>query len=298
MARTSKHGLGWQPDLPDFRDYTADSDAVKTVLNKSKGFRAAASSLPKKVDLSEWCSPIENQGNIGSCTANAGVGLFEFYQRRAYGKHLEGSRLFLYKATRNLLGWEGDTGAYLRSTMGAMALFGIPPEEYWDYDESEYDVEPPAFCYSFAANYQALKYYRLDPPSAQPKQVLETIKRFIAAGLPSMFGFTVYSSIWQAGSTGEIPFPTGGDRIDGGHAVVAIGFDDKKKIGGSTGALKIRNSWGTGWGEDGYGWLPYEYVSYGLAKDFWSLLNSEFIDTALFQDSPDWASQGRKRAKA
>jgi C1A family cysteine protease len=292
-----KHGLGWQPDLPDFRDYNTDTEAVKTVLNKSAGFRAAASSQPKSIDLSSWCSPIENQGQIGSCTANAGVGLFEFYQRRAYGKHLEGSRLFLYKATRNLLGWDGDTGAYLRTTMGAMALFGIPPEEYWRYDEAEYDVEPSAFLYSFASSYQALKYYRLDPTGAQPKQVLDTIKRFLAAGLPSMFGFTVYSSIWSA-LNGEIPFPSSGDRIDGGHAVVAVGYDDAKHIGSSKGALKIRNSWGTGWGEGGYGWLPYEYVLHGLAQDFWSLLHSEFTDTAMFKDSPDWASQTRKRAKA
>jgi C1A family cysteine protease len=290
MTRTLEHGLGWRPDIPDFRDYTSETDSVKTVLNESEGYRAASSmTLPQAVDLSEHCSPVEDQGTLGSCTANAGVGLFEYYQRRAYGRHIDGSRLFLYKATRNLMGLQGDTGAHLRSTMGAMALFGIPPTEYWKYDISSFDEEPPAFCYSFASNYQALKYYRLDPRNAEPEGVLDSVKQFLASGLPSMFGFTVYSSINEADQTGEIPFPSYGDRVAGGHAVVAIGYDDNKKIGDCKGALKIRNSWGAGWGDEGYGWLPYDYIRYGIAQDFWALLENEFKDTSLFKETPRWA---------
>jgi C1A family cysteine protease len=276
--------MGWERDLPDFRYYSTDSGTIKNLRSKSKKLQKSQKSVPSSVDLRQWCSPIEDQDNLGSCTANAGVGLLEYYQRRALGKQLDGSRIFLYKTTRNLLGWVGDQGAYLRTTMKALALFGVPPEEYWPYDIPNFDVEPPAFCYAFAQNFQAMKYYRLDPPGQSATKVLESIKVNLAAELPVMFGFTVYSSMPPVGDgKGEIPFPKDGDSVDGGHAVVTVGYDDKKKIGKDTGALLIRNSWGTDWGVNGYGWLPYSYVETELAVDFWSLVQAEFTDTELFE---------------
>jgi C1A family cysteine protease len=105
-----------------------------------------------------------------------------------------------------------------------------------------------------------------------------------------MFGFTVYSSISQADTTGKIPYPTSGEKVLGGHAVAGVGYDDKMKIKNTnpgaeetTGALLIRNSWGTGWGDGGYGWLPYEYVVNGLAVDWWSLIKNEWVDTGMFK---------------
>lgn len=276
-------GLGWQPDLPDFRDYTAQAEKIGSILAKSKALKTAVKAVPAKVDLSAWCSPIENQGSLGSCTAHAGVGLMEYFERRATGKHIEASRLFLYKVTRNLLGWTGDDGAYLRDTMKAMVLFGVPPEKYWPYRATQFNDEPTAFLYSFAQSYQAIKYYRLDPPGTSPDQRLRTIRQYLAAGLPSMFGFSVYSSIPAPGEGGDIPYPQAGDNLDGGHAVVVVGYDDARKIGKSKGALLIRNSWGTAWGEKGYGWLPYDYVLSGLADDFWSLVKQEYVDTDLFK---------------
>lgn len=293
--------MGWLPDYPDIRDVTFQSErvpsklqalgqpSVKQMLAKVGATTSAPAALPTSVDLRPWCSPIEDQKTIGSCTAHAGVGLVEYFERRAFGKHLDASRLFLYKVTRNLLKWTGDTGAFLRSTMYALTLFGVPPEEYYPYNTADFDKEPSAFCYAFGQSYQAISYYRLDPPGTTRSNLLTQIKTYLANGLPSMFGFTVYSSISQGNTTGKIPYPTRGERVLGGHAIDAVGYDDNLKIkntnaGGieTTGALLIRNSWGTGWGSAGYGWLPYKYVLDGLATDWWSLIKSEWIDTGQF----------------
>jgi C1A family cysteine protease len=294
MVMTKKRGMGWLPDYPDFRDYTEETDEIKTLLRPASKKRTTikADKLLAAVDLRPWCSPVEDQGNLGSCTANAGVGIIEYYEKKAFGRHTDASRLFLYKVTRNLMKVKGDTGAYLRTTMGAMILFGVPPEDYWPYtdDEKNFDIEPNSFTYAFASNYQTLKYFRHDPPNTKSEKLLVQLKTYLAKGHPAIFGFTVYNSIEQAEKTGRIPYPSPKEKIAGGHAVTAVGYDDKMKIRNTydkaetTGALLIRNSWGKSWGEEGYGWLPYEYISKGLAEDFWTILNKEWIDTGEFSD--------------
>ena len=304
---TAKRSMGWLPDYPDFRDYTEETQEVLRLVDpdgigrnanriipeaKRRGTKVAADKLPSSVDLRPWCSPVEDQGMLGSCTANAGVGIIEYYERKAFGRHTDASRLFLYKVTRNLMKAKGDTGAYLRTTIGAMVLFGVCPEDYWPYTDSEtaFDKEPNAFTYAFAANFQTIKYFRHDPPNTDPGKLLTKLKTWLAKGHPAMFGFTVYNSIEQADKTGRIPFPSPKEKIEGGHAIVAVGYDDKMKIKNThnktetTGALLIRNSWGEGWGEQGYGWLPYDYVRKGLAEDFWTILKKEWLDTDAFSE--------------
>jgi C1A family cysteine protease len=270
--------MGWLPDLPDLRDYSEETPDVGAILaptgvtaaGAKAGRRAVAA--PAAVDLREWASPVEDQGALGSCTAQAGAGVIEYYERKSFGRHIEASRLFLYKATRNLMKARGDSGAYLRSTMGAMVLLGVPPEAYWPYTDAEdaFDREPSSFCYAMAQNYRTLLYFRHDPAGVTRAGALDRLKTYLAAGHPSMFGFTVYSSIDQAETTGRIPVPFGRERIEGGHAVVAMGYDD---------ALDIVNAGG----EKGYGWLPYAYVLRGLAEDFWSVLKKDWIDTGEFK---------------
>ncbi|MFX0046163.1 MAG: C1 family peptidase [Candidatus Hermodarchaeota archaeon] len=286
-------GTGWLPPLPDLRDFTDTEPQVAEIvknLGLPKGRQLKAPQKP--VSLKDWCSPIENQMSLGSCTAHAAVGIVEYFQRRAFNKYIEGSRLFVYKATRNLMQVTGDTGAWLRNTMGSLKLCGVPDEKYWPYTDAKpaFDNEPPSFVYSVADNYEAIKYFCHDPLGANltGSTVLASVKKYLAAGVPSMFGFWGFPSFGSCDTKGGIPYPCPGEKAQWGHAIVAIGYDDGKKIKNTkcnkttTGALLIRNSWGTTWGDKGYGWLPYDYVVNKLALDFWSLISMEWVDTKQF----------------
>jgi C1A family cysteine protease len=149
-------GTGWLPPLPDLRDYTDEQPEVAAMLRQLAGPRPGGRrrAAPAQVDLRRWCSPVENQGGLGSCTAHAAVGVVEYFQQRAFGKHIEGSRRFVYKTTRNLMQVTGDTGAWLRNTMGALVLCGVPDEKYWPYTDAapDFDLEPAGFVYSVAGN--------------------------------------------------------------------------------------------------------------------------------------------------
>ena len=288
-----KHATGWLPPYPDLRDYTERDANIPEMAEKlgiAPGMKSE--SLLSSMDLREWFSEVEDQLTLGSCTAHAAVGIVEYFQRRAFNKHINGSRLFVYKMTRNLMGVTGNTGAWLRNTMGALALCGVPPEIYWPYTDStpEFDLDPSPFLCAVAGKYAAVDYFCHDPlgGSVAAEEVLFSVKKYLAAGIPSMFGFYGFPSFAAADAEGGIPFPCPGERAEWGHAVVAAGYDDDMEIkntrcGKTTkGAFLIRNSWGDDWGEEGYGWLPYDYVLHGLAIDFWSLVKMDWIDTEQF----------------
>ena len=303
MSFSDKYQLGWLRDFPDTRDLNVDSDTTPAKL-QAKGQSSVTNQLSKvgvatpvqpsklsaTVDLRQWCSPVEDQGSIGSCTAQAVVGLLEYYERRAFGKHIDASRLFSYKTSRRLANLTGDSGSYLRTTLAALTLFGVPPEKYWPYVTSQFDAEPSAFVYSLAQNFQALTYYRLDSAGVTTSQLVSRVKTNLAAGLPCVCGFTVFNSYYQTETNGGcFPYPSATDQLAGGHAVLIVGYDDTKVIqntapGGvsTTGAFRIKNSWGTSWGEAGYGWIPYKYVIDGFTSDWWSLTKNEWIDTGAF----------------
>ncbi|WP_311775422.1 C1 family peptidase, partial [Nostoc sp. UCD120] len=286
------------PEFQSNLQLPVESNLQKNLIPKENGKTENVYLLmPEFVDLTFWCSPIEDQGSLDSCTAHAGVALMEYFEKRSFDRYVDASRLFLYKATRNLMHRQGDAGASLRETIKAMALFGVPPEEYWPYIEDKFDEEPTPFCYSFGQSYQALKYFRLNPLGTTEDILLFRIKAALAAGFPCAFGFTMYYSIEDLNPSGYIPYPVKNDKVKGGHAVVAVGYNDHKVIENadgsrrSQGALLIRNSWGSDWGEGGYGWLPYDYVLEGLTNDWWSLLKSKWFETGHFGlGANDWVS--------
>ncbi len=290
-------GTGWLAPVPDLRDYTPDHPAIADLVEKLGITLGLA--LPNKVDLRPWCSPVEDQGQLGACTAHAAVGIVEYYQCRVNGKYVDGSRLFVYKVTRNLMGVTGDTGAWLRNAMAALALCGVPPEKYWPYTDAKlptptqeryFDSEPPAFVYAVADNFQSFKYFCHDPlgQNKQPADVLQSVKTYLFKGIPAMFGFFGFPSFGSTDVPGGIPYPSADEQAAWGHAIVAVGYDDTLKITNTktnlstTGALLIRNSWTGTWGQNGYGWLPYAYVLNRLAIDFWSLLTMEVVNLGQF----------------
>jgi C1A family cysteine protease len=243
---------GWKPDRPDHRD-----QVMKVPSGKLK--------LPLKVDLAAKMTRVENQGDIGSCVANSSTTAAEYLYKLAGKRQPELSRLYVYYWCRFLDGVppEEDSGTYIRTSMKCLASYGASLEDLWKYDVTKYHMKPPQAAVADGQNRQIMRYYRTP--------TLAHIKLCLAEGYPSVFGFSVPESMFSGdtGSTGIVLYPGKRESIVGGHAVLAVGYDEKTQM------LKFQNSWGTGWGKGGFGFLPYRYVTDGLASDFWTVRTSE-----------------------
>jgi len=279
------HNTGWVKQIPDVRDYTIKSLQIKTELRPIiKGFLYVKN--PPKIDLRTNCSPIEDQLNLGSCCSHACVGVMEYYQLKHKKNYIDLSRLMLYKKLRDLEGHIGDTGGTLRGTIKAAARWGVAPEKNWPYDVSRFDIEIPNNILELASKYKPYKYFSHDAGSLKlsKKKILESVKKFIAVGVPSVCGFYGSASYDQGDIPGGIPFPDKSETIEWGHAIALVGYDDNIIITNMTnnkktkGAFLFRNSWGEGWGVSGYGWIPYDFILFGLMEDFWSLLSVDLPD--------------------
>jgi C1A family cysteine protease len=248
--KTNKNSFGWIPDLPDHRDHLFVANPL--ILQK----------LPASADLTKLCPAVYDQGQLGSCTANAIAAALEFEQMKQQLKKFMPSRLFIYYNERVMEHTvHSDSGAMIRDGIKSVNQKGACSEKIWPYNINNFAIAPAKSCYDDASKHLAVSYQRI-------LQTLGQMKGCLAAGYPFVFGFTVYENFESAAvaKSGQANLPEAGEKVVGGHAVMAVGYDDK------TQRFIIRNSWGTSWGKKGYFTLPYSYLTdSSLADDFWTI---------------------------
>jgi C1A family cysteine protease len=245
--------FGWVPDLPDKRDH---------VYGLTYGLPAA---LPPKADLRALCPPVENQGPISSCTGNALAGALEFLEKKDGKPFTNLSRLFIYYNERAIEhSTRSDNGAMIRDGIKTLVKQGVCAERQWPYRAANVLKRPAKACYTTALTHQVTSYQRITS--------LNEMRACLAAGFPFVFGFTVYESFESAAvaRSGVLDLPGPDERVIGGHAVLAVGYDDPSR------RFTVRNSWGARWGQHGYFTMPYDYLSNSnLADDMWTVRRGE-----------------------
>jgi C1A family cysteine protease len=243
-----KRKLGWLKQLPDHRDKLYSIPIyIRTMV------------LPPSVDLREVEPEIYDQGSLGSCTANALAGAYEYDERKQNKEHFMPSRLFIYYNERVMIGTvNSDSGANLRDGIKTMAKDGVCSEDEWPYKIWKFKSKPCRKQYRDALKDQIQEYSALSNDAVN-------LRSCLADGYPFVFGFSVFESFWNIGPDGIMPMPKPNERVEGGHAVMCVGYDDSKQL------YIIRNSWGSGWGDKGYFYMPYQFMHSNNCDDFWTI---------------------------
>lgn len=230
---------GWRRQAHDHRDFRFQVPARRLAT------------LPAAVDLSPSMPPADDQGDLGSCGPNSADVLLQYDQKSEKLPVFPTSRLFIYYATRSIMGTTSqDSGVDNRSMMQALAKYGFCPETLWPYDISKFTSKPPAAAYTAAAANTITSYAFVDV-------VLDQMRGTLAEGFPILFGADVFSEIQSdaVAKTGIIPMPKKGETPIGGHDVAFVGYDDVRQM------FKFLMPWGKSWGINGYGWWPYAYAT-------------------------------------
>ena len=244
--------FGWIPDLPDHRDMK---------------YRAVAPvHIADHVDMRNinFMPTIVDQGDFSACTGNSTAALFHYMHRklRVKEKDFQPSRMLIYNLTRMLEGTPlvQDCGAYLRDCIKVIATNGVCDEKIFPYDQKRFTKEPSRTVLSAAKKHKALQYFRIEN--------LDEMLTCLSEGYPFVFGITVYESFMtpEVEKTGWVPMPSLQERVRGGHAIWACGHDTANKT------ILCANSWGTGWGDKGFFYLPLAYAGNpDLATDAWTV---------------------------
>lgn len=253
---TIQRKFGWIPDIPDQRDFPI-----------TRLFGVVAPPKPN-VDLRSVCPPVYNQGNLGSCTAQAIAGVIQFDQmKQKLAEQFTPSQLFIYYNERVLEGTVNvDAGAYLRDGIKTVNQSGVCPNGDWPYVISRFKKAPPQKAYDHAKAHPAVSYFRIEAE--------EDMKLCLSEGFPFVFGFAVYDSFMKVGNNGIVKMPNTKEKLLGGHAVMVVGYNNTEYtiLGCPSNYFIVRNSWGSGWGRSGYCFMPATYLSNSnLSSDFWTI---------------------------
>jgi C1A family cysteine protease len=246
---------GWKHSRPDHRDLV---------------FQVTKKVAPASASVRSGCPRVEDQSELGSCTANSSTSAMEFLYRKKGLTQPELSRLFLYYTTRVLVentNASDDSGCEIRDVMKSAKKYGVTPELNWPYDINKFSWKPSNDIFAIALNHQVKHYAAVKD--------LNSLKHCIGIdGYPVIIGFAVPQNMESANAakTGIVNFPAANEQIIGGHAVLAVGYDD------ATQAVCFQNSWGTSWGDNGFGYLPYSFWTgtSPLVSDCWTIRTEEF----------------------
>jgi C1A family cysteine protease len=256
-----RHFYGWKKDTPN-----ADDEYHNFVVSSTLDYI-------KLVDLRSTCPAVYNQDKLGSCTANAIAAAYEYDDIKQNEKDVFiPSRLFIYYNERKIEGSiDTDSGAEIRDGIKSISIDGVCSEDMWKYDITKFTECPTQDCYDDAKNHKSIEYKRV-------VQSLEQLKQCLIEGFPFIFGFNVYSSFetQEVADTGDMPMPKEGEELLGGHAVCAVGYDDNRRV------FIVRNSWGDSWGDKGYFYMPYAFITNtSQCSDFWTVRKIKDISNQI-----------------
>ncbi|MHA1872611.1 MAG: C1 family peptidase [Candidatus Heimdallarchaeaceae archaeon] len=244
----AKFHLNYKRDPEDGRDFLLTGSIVNLLEAESK--------LPERVDHEAGMSPVKNQGQLGSCVGFAVSAMKEFQERKehleeiAKGKRgrpkvYDYSEAWVYWNSKKIDPWPGEEGTSIRYAMKVLQKIGVPTEKGWPYKDVG-DIGEPKNWATMVARWALIdSYWRVS--------TLNELKIALVDG-PLPIGIPCFYEIFFAEADGYIKYPANPDQIYGGHAICAVGYNDRTQL------VKFKNSWGRGWGSNGYGYLPYQYI--------------------------------------